>query len=54
MTAVLERSEREEGYEIQLVPTHFERIGYDEAEMIESNSKESCNSLDENEREMWQ
>ena len=33
---------------------HFEWIGEDGAEKMEWNSKESCGSLDENERKEWQ
>ena len=33
---------------------HFEWIGDDGAEKIEGNSKESYNSIEENEREKWQ
>ena len=33
---------------------HFECIGGDGAKKVEGKDKESYNSLDENEREMWQ
>ena len=54
VTAMLEWWECKDGYKMQLVLTHFEWIEDGEAEKMEKNSKESYNSLDENERERWE